>query len=84
MIIGNYMLLNLFLAILLKFISESDEEHAAHEHDTKIETPRSGAPAKLNDSKRVDNQNDSKAGPPGLDDSGPLNSSNSNIEEEFE
>ena len=26
MIIGNYMLLNLFLAILLKFISEGDEE----------------------------------------------------------
>ena len=64
MIIGNYMLLNLFLAILLKFISESDEEHASHGHDepTKIETPRSGAPVKLNDSKRVD-QNESKAGP---------------------
>jgi hypothetical protein len=26
MIIGNYMLLNLFLAILLKFIGEKDEE----------------------------------------------------------
>lgn len=26
MIIGNYMLLNLFLAILLKFISEGDDE----------------------------------------------------------
>jgi hypothetical protein len=26
MIIGNYMLLNLFLAILLKFISDSDED----------------------------------------------------------
>lgn len=64
MIIGNYMLLNLFLAILLKFISESDEEHASHTHDeqTKIETPRSGAPGKLNDSKRAD-PNESKGGP---------------------
>lgn len=42
MIIGNYMLLNLFLAILLKFISESEnEEQAAKEELTKIDTPRS-------------------------------------------
>jgi len=41
MIIGNYMLLNLFLAILLKFISESDEDHAQHgDEAAKIETPR--------------------------------------------
>lgn len=32
-IIGNYMLLNLFLAILLKFITESDEK----EQDNKVE-----------------------------------------------
>jgi hypothetical protein len=42
MIIGNYMLLNLFLAILLKFISESDNEEQAEKDDaTKIDTPRS-------------------------------------------
>lgn len=42
MIIGNYMLLNLFLAILLKFISESDnEELEEKENVAKIDTPRS-------------------------------------------
>jgi len=33
MIIGNYMLLNLFLAILLKFISEGDEEEGKSDDD---------------------------------------------------
>jgi len=31
MILGNYMLLNLFLAILLKFISENSDHEKAHE-----------------------------------------------------
>ena len=53
------MLLNLFLAILLKFISDSDEGDTNQEENTKIETPRSAAPGKMgggiNDSKRIDN-----------------------------
>jgi hypothetical protein len=38
-IIGNYMLLNLFLAILLKFISEKDEddEDGANNNEIKKE-----------------------------------------------
>jgi hypothetical protein len=35
-IIGNYMLLNLFLAILLKFIGENDEED---EDNDEIDSP---------------------------------------------
>lgn len=38
MLLGNYMLLNLFLAILLKFISENGENEDSDE--TKIETPK--------------------------------------------
>jgi hypothetical protein len=88
MIIGNYMLLNLFLAILLKFISENDEGDEPAD-STKIETPRSGSPPVKAigapvESRRIDGQNDSKGPGQGLEDSGPLNSSNSNIEEEFE
>jgi hypothetical protein len=63
MIIGNYMLLNLFLAILLKFISENDEGDEPVD-STKIETPRSGTPANALGapavSRRIDGQNDSK------------------------
>jgi len=102
MIIGNYMLLNLFLAILLKFISESEnEEQAAKEDVTKIETPRSanvtgaldaqGKPIEdanksVNVGKKPDASAKNIAANPEFDigDSGPLNSSNSNIEEEFE
>ena len=68
MIIGNYMLLNLFLAILLKFISQNDEDTGSGAEDnTKIETPRSGAPAKVaggpNDPKK--NREDSAEKAPG-------------------
>jgi len=41
MILGHYMLLNLFLAILLKFISEnSDDDHECGHHDEVAATPR--------------------------------------------
>jgi len=70
MILGNFMLLNLFLAILLKSISEigdgEDEENA--EKKDGEEEPEA----------RSDEEEE------GANDSGGLNSSNSNIEEEFE
>ena len=34
MILGNYMLLNLFLAILLKFISENSDHEKEHKEGT--------------------------------------------------
>lgn len=79
MIIGNYMLLNLFLAILLKFISENNEGSPAEEglavkgleSSEKETTGEAKSPA-------VEPHNHS------FDDSVALNSSNSNIEEEFE
>jgi len=37
MIFGNYMLLNLFLAILLKFISENEEDDEDGEDETALE-----------------------------------------------
>lgn len=70
MLLGNFMLLNLFLAILLKSISsigDSDEEEGADKIEAKNEEAEVDA-AKMG----------------GLNDSAPLNSSNSNIEEEFE
>ena len=70
MLLGNFMLLNLFLAILLKSISsigDSDEEEGADKTEVKNEEAEVDA-AKMG----------------GLNDSAPLNSSNSNIEEEFE
>jgi hypothetical protein len=70
MIIGNFMLLNLFLAILLKSISEignNDDDDAA-----KAEGSAPEAAAAEENKEEGDN------------DSVPLNSSNSNIEEEFE
>ena len=70
MILGNFMLLNLFLAILLKSISEigdgEDEENA--EKKDGEEGPEECS---------QDNED-------GMNDSEGLNSSNSNIEEEFE
>lgn len=105
MIIGNYMLLNLFLAILLKFISENSE--SANPQDAEADNAASSiknAPETStipNDGiKDVDDKSDmnrsqskqlrsSKGdqfndGPEGINMSGRLNSSNSNIEEEFE
>lgn len=69
MIIGNFMLLNLFLAILLKSISEigNNEDEEETKADGSAENPDAGA-------EKDDADNDSV----------PLNSSNSNIEEEFE
>jgi len=76
MMIGNYMLLNLFLAILLKFISENgegDDEECTNDDAV-------GASADVSKSKLAI----SAQGEPELNDSDQLNSSNSNIEEEFE
>lgn len=73
MIIGNFMLLNLFLAILLKSISEigsGDDEGG--EDATKAEASNPDG------EHREDGDHDPE------NDSIPLNSSNSNIEEEFE
>ena len=86
MILGNYMLLNLFLAILLKFISDNgdDEIGPNDEEDAK---------ALKNKTDKGEDAYGTKTGGAGkgmavnndnLDDSQPLNSSNSNIEEEFE
>jgi voltage-dependent calcium channel L type alpha-1D len=89
MIIGNYMLLNLFLAILLKFISEGDEEEPKEE---KTKSEKSILPGSIDangesinaneKSMNVGKSNNIQAND--IADSGPLNSSNSNIEEEFE
>lgn len=71
MIIGNFMLLNLFLAILLKSISEIG--NSPDDEETKAGGSAENADAADNATgKEADN------------DSVPLNSSNSNIEEEFE
>lgn len=71
MIIGNFMLLNLFLAILLKSISEIGNS------DDDEETKADGSAEQADGD--ADNNKDE-----GENDSVPLNSSNSNIEEEFE
>lgn len=70
MILGNFMLLNLFLAILLKSISEigdGEDEENAEKKDGEEEPEECSQ----------DNED-------GMNDSEGLNSSNSNIEEEFE
>lgn len=67
MLLGNFMLLNLFLAILLKSISEIGEQG---------DNPENGDAA--------DDDGGKDGLGPGLNESAPLNSSNSNIEEEFE
>lgn len=86
MIIGNYMLLNLFLAILLKFISEGDEEEPKED---KSKSQKNLPPGSIDANGETINVNENeksvnigKANE--IADSGQLNSSNSNIEEEFE
>lgn len=69
MLLGNFMLLNLFLAILLKSISDIGDD----EEEGDIDPVN-------NEDEEADAQN--ALG--GLNESAPLNSSNSNIEEEFE
>ena len=71
MMLGNFMLLNLFLAILLKSISSIGDSEDDEEGENKTEAKNDEADADA-----------AKIG--GLNDSAPLNSSNSNIEEEFE
>ena len=56
MIVGNYMLLNLFLAILLKFISEGDEDEEANEKD-KLQSQKTLAPGAVSGKGDV-NEND--------------------------
>ena len=73
MIIGNFMLLNLFLAILLKSISE-----IGNSDDESGEDPAKAEAAEGENAGAHDDENDPE------NDSVPLNSSNSNIEEEFE
>jgi len=68
MLLGNFMLLNLFLAILLKSISEIGEAEDDLEKADNVDE---------------DEENKNAIGG-GLNESAPLNSSNSNIEEEFE
>jgi hypothetical protein len=75
MIIGNFMLLNLFLAILLKSISEIGSADGEGEAPTKVEGSN---PEGENPNEDAENEVDPE------NDSVPLNSSNSNIEEEFE
>jgi hypothetical protein len=72
-IIGNYMLLNLFLAILLKFIGEKDEneDDLDEKADPKLKKQETEKDDKLQPSEESE-------------DSLGLNSSNSNLEEEFE
>lgn len=69
MVIGNFMLLNLFLAILLKSISEIGNEDAEGEDGDK----------KDNEDDEEEHSHEDHG-----NESAPLNSSNSNIEEEFE
>lgn len=82
MIIGNYMLLNLFLAILLKFIAENNEGEDSHEgecaHSTKAETTADKSFDGMASSRKKMDTSVQR------EDSIALNSSNSNIEEEFE
>lgn len=74
MILGNFMLLNLFLAILLKSISEIGDGE-----DDEAPAEKGG------DEDAADGEEGCGSGEEeGINDSGGLNSSNSNIEEEFE
>ena len=75
------MLLNLFLAILLKFISENGEDDQNPDETTKDELAKSGDNA---DSMKLKAAAAAENGGDEMNDSAPLNSSNSNIEEEFE
>ena len=82
-IIGNYMLLNLFLAILLKFISENSEsaaealpEKATSEEVTRKQSEKRLKP-ELADSILNHNPDDD------LNESNAFNSSNSSIGEEL-
>jgi hypothetical protein len=79
MMIGNYMLLNLFLAILLKFISENGEEDGQGEEATADDLAKSGENVDALKVHKTPTDANME-----LNDSAPLNSSNSNIEEEFE
>jgi len=72
MIIGNFMLLNLFLAILLKSISDIGNDD--NDDETKADGSAESPDAAVAENAKEDADNDSV----------PLNSSNSNIEEEFE
>ena len=74
MIIGNFMLLNLFLAILLKSISEIGGGDDDAEDPTKADASNPDGEQANGNEDENDPENDSV----------PLNSSNSNIEEEFE
>jgi len=77
MVIGNFMLLNLFLAILLKSISEIGEDDSGGDDGGEKEEVAEG--------EGVEKEEGAEEGADEeLNDSGGLNSSNSNIEEEFE
>ena len=89
MILGNYMLLNLFLAILLKFISENSEHEKLHEngedHEHSCgEDEAAAKEGKKDEKKDGHGHGDGKDGEGREMDGENMNSSNSNIEEEFE
>ena len=78
-LIGNYMIVNLFLAILLKFIAKTDD---AAEKEAEAEEPADGEPKAADD--KAPDQNAPEEFQEANEQDAPLNSSNSNIEEEFE
>ena len=81
MIIGNFMLLNLFLAILLKSISEIGEK----DDEAEVEGNKEDAKTKSKDTNQIEDGEGEQTIKNELQDSGqPMNSSNSNIEDEFE
>ena len=87
MILGNYMLLNLFLAILLKFISDNGDDdcgHAEEEAATALKNKSDKGQEMFASQKANGSGKGLVVNNEGLDDSQTLNSSNSNIEEEFE
>jgi hypothetical protein len=76
-VIGHYMLLNLFLAILLKFISQKQDEGDDDQVDSTA-LPMTDRQSVIGPN--GDNQNEEEEKEETLS----LKSSNSNIEEEFE
>lgn len=89
MILGNYMLLNLFLAILLKFISENSDHEKQHEGEENCqdddENGEHNKSSMKDDKKDLSESKNANVNIDGQDVNGSqMNSSNSNIEEEFE
>lgn len=84
MLLGNYMIVNLFLAILLKFIAKAEEPKDGEDGEDADKPAEDGeSKAEGNEVKSETIAGEEFQEQP-IEQEAPLNSSNSNIEEEFE